>query len=124
MQIRSKELHSTVYVSPSILRNVLTRTGVPDVTLKDTPVTATGCLTESVARSLRRAYRRNMCDTAIDYLIQRSTVLRYVVLECENSPWVVVHGDLHNGNIIVDEDFNLRVFVKPSLCTQMYVDSF
>lgn len=36
---------------------------------------------------------------------------QYVVSEHENSPWVFVHGDLHNGNIIVDEEFNIKGFV-------------
>lgn len=48
---------------------------------------------------------------AINYLIQRSMVPQYVVKEYDSSPWVVVHGDLHNDNIVVDEDFNLQGFV-------------
>lgn len=37
---------------------------------------------------------------------------RYVVAEYENSPWVFIHGDLHNGNIIVDEEYNIKRFVN------------
>jgi aminoglycoside phosphotransferase (APT) family kinase protein len=81
---------------------------VPDGTPKDTAVTASRWLTESVDRALRRSFRRNLCDLAIDYLIQRSMVSRYVVPEYNDSPWVVVHGDLHNDNIIIDDEFNIQ----------------
>lgn len=39
-------------------------------------------------------------------------VPRYVVAEYENNPWVFIHGDLHNGNIIVDEEYNIKRFVN------------
>lgn len=97
-----------------IISSNLTVKGVPDGTPKHTPVTTTTWLTESVDRGLRRCFRRNVCGSAIDYLIQRSMVPRYVVPEYDNSPWVVLHGDLHSGNIIVDENFNLRGFVISS----------
>jgi hypothetical protein len=82
-----------VCTSPSILRSILTTAGVPDGTPKDTPVTRTTWLTESVDRGLCHAFRRNMCDTEIGHLIQWSMVPCYVVLEYENSPWVVVEPD-------------------------------
>jgi aminoglycoside phosphotransferase (APT) family kinase protein len=81
--------------------------GVPSGTARNTPVTTTVWLTESVDRGLRRSLRQKKTSDAIDYLIQRSMIPRYIASEHENSPWVVVHGDLHNGNIIVDDDLNL-----------------
>lgn len=87
---------------------MLTKIGVPNGTPKGTPVTTTTWLTESVDRGLRRSVRQNKSGDAIDYLIQRSMVPKHIVPEYDDSPWVVVHGDLHNGNIIVDEEFNIR----------------
>ena len=80
---------------------------MPDGTPRGQPVTTTVWLTESVDRGLRRTFRGDKRSDPIDYLIQRSMIPRYVVPEYENKPWVFVHGDLHNGNIIVDEEFNI-----------------
>jgi len=81
---------------------------VPDGTPKHTPVTTTVWLIESIDRALRRNFRRKNTSMAIDYLIQRSMIPRYVVSEHEHSPWVVMHPDLHNANIIIDEDYNIK----------------
>ena len=47
--------------------------------------------------------------------MQRSMIARYVVAEHDESPWVFVHGDLHNGNIIVDDELNICGSVSVSL---------
>lgn len=36
---------------------------------------------------------------------------RYVVPEYENSPRAFVHVDLHNDNIIIDEEYNIKGLV-------------
>ncbi|KAE8331516.1 hypothetical protein BDV39DRAFT_201166 [Aspergillus sergii] len=82
--------------------------GVPDGTPKGTQVSTSVWLTESVDRGIRRTLHRHDYSTAIDYLIQRSMIPRYVVPEHENSPWVFVHVDLHNDNIIIDEEYNIK----------------
>ncbi|GAB1194032.1 hypothetical protein APSETT444_003269 [Aspergillus pseudonomiae] len=33
---------------------------------------------------------------------------RYVDAQHENCPWVFVHVDLHNDNIIIDEEYNIK----------------
>ncbi|KNG82932.1 hypothetical protein ANOM_007954 [Aspergillus nomiae NRRL 13137] len=82
--------------------------GVPDGTPKGTQVSTSVWLTESVDRGIRRTLRRQDYSTAIDYLIQRSMIPRYVVAQHENCPWVFVHVDLHNDNIIIDEEYNIK----------------
>ncbi|RAQ68036.1 hypothetical protein COH20_011740 [Aspergillus flavus] len=84
--------------------------GVPDGTPKRTQVSTSVWLTESVDRDIRRTLRRHDYSTAIDYLIQRSMIPQYVVPEHQNSPWVFVHVDLHNDNIIIDEEYNIKGF--------------
>ncbi|RAQ48708.1 hypothetical protein AFGD_010750 [Aspergillus flavus] len=82
--------------------------GVPDETPNGTQVSTSVWLTESVDRDIRRTLRRHNYSTAIDYLIQRSMIPQYVVPEHQNSPWVFVHVDLHNDNIIIDEEYNIK----------------
>lgn len=84
---------------------------MPDGTPKGTQVSTSVWLTESVDRGIRRTLRRQDYSTAIDYLIQRSMIPRYVVAQHENCPWVFVHVDLHNDNIIIDEEYNIKGFV-------------
>ncbi|KAE8306820.1 hypothetical protein BDV41DRAFT_582972 [Aspergillus transmontanensis] len=82
--------------------------GVPDGTSKGTQVSTSVWLTESVDRGIRRTLHRHDYSTAINYLIQRSMIPQYVVPEHEHSPWVFVHVDLHNDNIIIDEEYNIK----------------
>ena len=82
--------------------------GVPDDTPKHTPVSTTVWLTESIDRGLRRNLRQKNTSTVIDYLIQRSMIPRYTVPEHVHSPWVFMHPDLHNANIIIDDDYNIK----------------
>ncbi|KAI9821475.1 MAG: hypothetical protein M1832_003322 [Thelocarpon impressellum] len=82
--------------------------GVPEGTPKGIPVSTTAWLTESVDRGLRRALRQQNSALAVDYLMQRAMIPRYVVAEHDTSPWAVMHGDLHGGNIIVNEDSSIR----------------
>ena len=85
----------------------LTRTGVPDGTLRYTSVSTTIWLTESIDRALRCNLRQSKTELVIDYLIERSMIRQYVVKEYEHSPWVMVHPDLHHANIIIDDEFNI-----------------
>lgn len=78
--------------------------GVPDGTPCDTGVSTTVWLTESVDRGIRRSLRQRNCSNTIDYLIQRSMISKHVVGKLENSPWVVIHPDLYQGNIIADSE--------------------
>ncbi|KAF7627464.1 hypothetical protein AFLA_002845 [Aspergillus flavus NRRL3357] len=82
--------------------------GVPHGTPNGTQVSTSVWLTECVDRGIRRTLRRHDYSTAIDYLIQRSMIPLYVVPEHQNSPWVFVHVDLHNDNIIIDEEYNIK----------------
>jgi hypothetical protein len=82
--------------------------GVSNGTSKQTRVSTTVWLTESVDRALRRNLCQNKVDLVIDYLIQRSLIPRYVVAEHDHNPWAVTHPDLHHSNIIVDEHFNIK----------------
>ena len=90
-----------------VVADMLMTAGVPHGMLVGKSVTTTAWLTESVDRCLRRYLRCGKYSAAIDYLIQRSMISHYVVAEFEESPWVVVHGDLHNGNILVDKDYDV-----------------
>ncbi len=78
----------------------------------DKGVSTTTWLTECVDRALVR----NINDGSdvfliIDHLIQRSIIPEFVVSQYDNAPWVLMHGDLHSGNLIVDEDLNLKGIV-------------
>ncbi|KAI5777191.1 hypothetical protein EDC01DRAFT_597930, partial [Geopyxis carbonaria] len=78
--------------------------GVPAGTPPHTPVSTTAWLTTSVDRLLKRCLARRAPRDAIYALIARSMVPRHVAAKHEHSAWVVCHGDLHGGNIIIDGD--------------------
>ncbi|KAL1960300.1 hypothetical protein VTO42DRAFT_8260 [Malbranchea cinnamomea] len=82
--------------------------GVPEGTPDDMPISATEWLIESIDRGIRRSLRRGNVSDAIDYLIQRALVPAYVVPEFDDTPWVVMHGNLRYDSILVDEDYNIR----------------
>jgi aminoglycoside phosphotransferase (APT) family kinase protein len=65
-------------------------------------------LTESIDRALCRNLQAGDIDTVIAYLVKRSMVSNMVVWEQNHAPWVLAHGDLHGGNIIVDEQFQIK----------------
>ena len=71
-------------------------------------VCTTSWLTESVDRALLRNLRGGDLTMVIDYLIQRSVIPQFVVQRYDNAPWVLMHCDLHSGNLIVDEDLKLK----------------
>lgn len=87
-------------------RSLISR-GVPKGTPKATAVTATTWLTEAVDQGLRRSLLQDKADDVINYLIQRSKIHRHIVVEHDDKPWVVIHGDLHSGNIIADKDYRI-----------------
>lgn len=92
--------------------DVLTSLGLPDGVQNGTQISTSTWLTESVDRGLRRSLHRKDYSMVVDYLIQRSMVPKHVDTAHENSPWVFIHGDLHNGNIMIDQDFNITGFVS------------
>ena len=65
-------------------------------------------LTESVDRALHQGLRQKNTSTVIDYLILRSLIPRFVVPEHEHSPWVAMHPDIHNANITIDDEYNIK----------------
>ena len=71
-------------------------------------MSTTEWLTYSVDRGIRRALNRRNIDLSIDHIIQRSVIPRYVVAEANHAPWVFVHPDLHNANIIVDSNLTIQ----------------
>ena len=69
-------------------------------------------LTESVDRALLRNLKSGGdSDVVIEYLIQRGMVGQFVLEEYNNAPWVLMHCDLHGGNLIVDNDLKLKGIV-------------
>ena len=40
---------------------------------------------------------------------------RYLEPELDDSPHVLIHGDLRAENIVIDSDFNVKMYVKPVL---------
>ena len=73
--------------------------------------------TESVDRVLRRAFNGHDLkgESVIDYLVQRTLVPQFIVDEYDNSAWVFMHCDLHNNNLIIDDEFNLQGYVFPTV---------
>lgn len=61
-------------------------------------------------RVLRRAFNGHNLqgEDVIDYLLQRSLLSQYIVENYDDSPWVFMHCDLHNNNLIIDNEFNLQ----------------
>lgn len=74
----------------------------------DSPVNATEWLTESIDRGIRRSLKKRRYSDVIDYLIQRAMVPAFVEPECDNAPWVFMHGNLRYDNILVDENYNIQ----------------
>ncbi|KAG9662908.1 hypothetical protein KCU95_g5141, partial [Aureobasidium melanogenum] len=65
-------------------------------------------VTEAIDRKIKRVLSGKLRTAKlIDCLRRRSLIHMYVIPELNDSPWVMVHGDLSGSNIITDPDSNI-----------------
>ena len=76
--------------------NILTQTG---------NTTARVYVTQAIDRKIARVVHGQLRTAKlVDCLRQRSLVNKYVIPELEEAPWIMVHDDLSQHNIIVDNE--------------------
>lgn len=69
-------------------------------------------VTEAIDRKIKRVLNGTLRTAKlIDCLRRRSLIHMYVIPELNDSPWVMVHGDLSGSNIITDPDSNISGLV-------------
>ncbi|KEQ58377.1 uncharacterized protein M437DRAFT_88686 [Aureobasidium melanogenum CBS 110374] len=65
-------------------------------------------VTEAIDRKIKRVLNGTLRTAKlIDCLRQRSLIHKYLIPQLNDSPWVMVHGDLSNSNIIEDPEHDI-----------------
>ena len=65
---------------------------------------------------LCQAKRHGVSDRTVEECREaQRTHDQYLEPELDDSPHVLIHGDLRAANIVIDSNFNVQMYVKPLL---------
>ncbi|KAM5446987.1 hypothetical protein MaudCBS49596_006167 [Microsporum audouinii] len=74
--------------------------------------TATSYITTLINRKIKRAQEGKLPGaTEKECLDQQNLISEYLIPDLDQSPCVLVHGDLSTENIIIDLDFNVKAII-------------
>ena len=83
--------------------------------------TSPGCsarqyITSKIDEKLCQAKSHGVSDRTVEECREAQRMPdQYMEPELDDSPHVLIHGDLRAANIVVDSDFNVQMYVEPGL---------
>ncbi|OBT74311.1 hypothetical protein VF21_06877 [Pseudogymnoascus sp. 05NY08] len=114
LQFRAFPEHVVLTVKKEVeLRLAIEKAGVQGIPrLKAFKYTATSYITTLINRKIKRAENNKLPGATVsECLDQQSLIEEFLIPDLDDTPCVLVHGDLTAENVIVDEDFNVKAII-------------